>query len=242
MRVRLVTYNIHKGVGADRRLRLDRIAEVVRHYQPDVVCLQEVLWAPVAEGHLTQPRALAEAIGLPHGVIALNCARRMGVYGNMTLSRFPIEEHENLDVTIAFKKARSALYTKLRLPHATLHVLNAHFGLSALERRWQAREVAEETKRLVQGREAVVLAGDLNDWRHRLFAQVLEAEGFRCAIGDAADPGHATYPSWFPVGALDKVFVKGAIQRPRALPSRLKLARVASDHLPVVAELVVEAL
>jgi endonuclease/exonuclease/phosphatase family metal-dependent hydrolase len=240
MKLRLVTYNIHKGVGTDRRLRLDRIAEIVRHYDPHVVCLQEVTWAPAARARRTQPQALADAIGLPHCVVALNCIRWSCVYGNMTLSKFPIETHENLDLTVTFKKSRGALYTLIRLPHAPLHVFNAHLGLAGYERAMQMRELVADTPRLAGPREAVVYAGDMNDWRHRIFSDVLATSGYRCAAGDADDPGHATYPSRLPVVALDKVFVHGAVKAARATPSRLALARVASDHHPVVVELEVD--
>ncbi len=240
MKLRLVTYNIHKGVGADRRLRLDRIASIVRHYDPQIVCLQEVTWAPAARGRRTQPQALAAAIGLPHAVVAINCRRMRCVYGNMTLSKFPIETHENLDLTVPFKKARGALYTLVRLPHAPLHVFNAHLGLAGFERRMQMRELVADAPRLAPAREALVCVGDMNDWRHRLFAEVLDPAGFRCAAGDADDPGHATFPSKLPVVALDKVFVRGAVKAARATPSRLALARVASDHLPLVVELEVD--
>lgn len=240
MKIRLVSYNVHKGVGTDRHLRLDRIAEVVRHYDPHVVCLQEVIWSPVAEGHRTQPQTLADAIGLPHAVIALNCHRKLGTYGNMTLSKFPFELHENIDLTIAFKKSRAALYTRIRLPHAPLHVFNAHLGLAGYERLRQMRELVADTPRVAPPVEAVVYAGDMNDWGHKLYPSVLSTAGFRCAIGDADDPGHATFPSWFPMGALDKVFVRGAVRSVHAHPSRLALARVASDHLPVIAEFEVD--
>jgi endonuclease/exonuclease/phosphatase family metal-dependent hydrolase len=240
MKVRLVSYNVHKGVGTDGRLRLDRIVDVVRHYDPHVVCLQEVIWSPAAFGRRTQPAALASSIGLAHGVIALNCHRRRGTYGNMTLSTFPIEHHENLDLTVSIRKPRAALYTQVRLPHTRLHVFNAHLGLSGGERVRQMRELVADTTRVAPEREAVVYAGDMNDWRHRLYPTVLREAGFRCVAGDADDPGHATYPSWFPLGALDKVFVRGAVRSAHAHPSRLALARVASDHLPLVAEIEVD--
>ena len=240
MKVRLLSYNVHKGVGTDGHLRLDRIVKVVRHYDPHVVCLQEVIWAPAPRGRRTQPQALASAIGLAHGVIALNCHRRRGTYGNMTLSAFPIDEHENLDLTVSIKKARGVLYSRLRLPHTRLHVFNAHLGLSGWERLFQMRELVADTPRVAPAAEAVVYAGDMNDWAHRLYPNVLHEAGFRCVVGDADDPGHATYPSWYPMGALDKVFVRGAVRQAHAHPSRLALARVASDHLPLVAEIEVD--
>jgi len=240
VKLRLVTYNIHKGVGTDRRLRLDRIAEIVRHYDPHVVCLQEVTWAAARAGHKTQPQTLAAATGLPHAVVGINCLRWTCVYGNMTLSKFPIESHENLDLTVPFQKSRGVLYTLIRLPHAPLHLFNAHLGLAGFERIMQMRELVADTPRLAGPNEAVVYAGDMNDWRHRLFTSVLAPAGYRAAAGDHDDPGHATYPSRLPVVALDKVFVHGAVKAARALPSRLALARVASDHLPVVVELEVD--
>ena len=240
MKLRLVTYNIHRGVGTDGKLRIARIAEVVRHYDPHIVCIQEVIWPRVGHDGRTQPAALAEAIGLPHAVVGLNCHRRLGTYGNMTLSKFPIETHENIDLTMSFRIARAALYTLIRTPRAPLHVFNLHLGLAASERLGQMRELVADTPRVAPGDEAVVYAGDMNDWRHRIFPRVLEASGFRCAVGDADDPGHATFPSRFPLGALDKVFVRGAVKEGRAHPSRLALARVASDHLPVIVDLEVE--
>jgi endonuclease/exonuclease/phosphatase family metal-dependent hydrolase len=240
VKLRLVTYNIHRGVGTDGHLRLSRIAEVIRHYDPHIVCIQEVIWPRHGDDGRTQPAALAEAVGLPHAVVALNCHRRRGTYGNMTLSRFPIESHENIDLTMSFRIPRAALYTRVRAPRAPLHVFNLHLGLAASERLGQMRELVADTPRVVPDGEAVVYAGDMNDWRHRIYPRVLETAGFRCAVGDADDPGHATFPSRFPLGALDKVFVRGAVKEGRAHPSRLALARVASDHLPVIVDLDVE--
>jgi endonuclease/exonuclease/phosphatase family metal-dependent hydrolase len=155
----------------------------------------------------------------------------------MTLSRFPLGEHENVDLTFPFKKPRAALYTPVRLPYTTLHVFNAHLGLAGYERLRQMRLLLEDLGRLAPDGSAVVFAGDMNDWGHRLYPRLLVESGFRCAIGDADDPGHSTYPSWYPMGALDKVFTRGGVRAVRAHPSRLALARVASDHLPLVAEL-----
>jgi endonuclease/exonuclease/phosphatase family metal-dependent hydrolase len=239
MRLRIVTYNIHKGVGTDGLLDVRRVAEIVRHYDPHVVCLQEVLWNPPQDGERTQPQDLREAIGLPHAVVALNCHRPQGTYGNMTLSKFPIDEHENLDLTMPLRKTRAALYTRIRLPHAPLHVFNAHLGLAGYERLRQMRLLVEDTPRLAPERESVVYLGDMNDWQHRIYGDVLVEAGFRCAVGDRDDPGHSTFPSRMPVAALDKVFVRGAVTAVHAHPSRLALARVASDHLPLVAELLV---
>ena len=236
MRLRILTYNIHKGVGTDRAYRLDRIADVVRHYAPAVIALQEVTFAQDGENP-PQPRAIAAALGMRHGVVALNCRRRQCVYGNMTMSRLPFEDHANVDLSIRFKKPRAALYTRIALRDGPLHFFNVHLGLARFERTIQMRDLVEQAEDLAPQGQPVVIAGDTNDWQHTLYARVLSGAGFACVTGDATDPGHATFPSWYPMGALDKVFSRGDVVSVRAYPSRLALARVASDHLPVIADL-----
>jgi endonuclease/exonuclease/phosphatase family metal-dependent hydrolase len=236
VRLRILTYNVHKCVGTDRALSVDRIAEVVRHYDPDVVCLQEVLWSPDRNGHKAQTQLLAEALGMRNGAIGLNCRRRAGVYGNATYSRWPLGDSENIDLTLRFKKARAALYTRVHLRDARVHVFNVHLGLARFERMRQMQDLVTETAGMTAAGEPVVILGDTNDWQNRLCTGALAVAGFQCATGSPDHPGHATFPSWYPMGALDKVFCR-SMKVVRAYPSRLALARVASDHLPVIADL-----
>lgn len=236
VRLRVLTYNVHKCVGTDRALDVARIAEVVRHYDPDVVCLQEVLWTPTSNGTKPQPQLLAEALGTRYGAVGLNCRRRVGVYGNATYSRWPVESSENVDLTLRFKKPRAALYTRIGAKAGAVHVFNVHLGLARFERTRQMQELVGEIEGMTPPEEPVVILGDTNDWQNRLCTGALSDAGFRCATGSAEDPGHATFPSWYPMGALDKIFCR-SLKVVRAYPSRLALARVASDHLPVIADL-----
>src|SRR3989337_7963 len=116
MRSRRLTYNIHKGIGGlDRRYDLARIAETIRHYQPDVALLQEVDDGARRSRHDRQVDLLAEAIALPHRAFQRNVRlRTVGHYGNAVLSRFPLVEPEDLDLTIRFKKRRGALISGFR--------------------------------------------------------------------------------------------------------------------------------
>ena len=238
MRFRVMTYNVHRCVGADGAEDASRVAHVVAHHKPDVVCLQEIVVAARDEDETEQPAALAGALGMRHGAVGLNCERRRGVYGNMTLARFPVEEHENLDLTLRFHVPRGGLYTRLRLPnHATLHVVNVHLGLGGHERPSQMRRVFERIGEVARKDDAVVVLGDVNDWRNRLVRGPVRAAGFRCITGDVTDAGPPTFPSRAPLGAIDKIFVAGPVRVHGVHVSRLALARVASDHLPVLADL-----
>jgi len=236
VRLRFVTWNIHKGVGNDRRLDVDRIADVIAHYEPDVVALQEVFRFEPHHGIPDQSAELAEALGMPHVATAWNVPRRRGVYGNATLSRLPLETPTNIDLKWRFKKRRSALYTRVLLPHRPLHLFNVHLGLAHFERKAQMRRVADWTDRLAEGHEPVIVAGDTNDWLSRLQRHAHE-HGFRCSGAGLRRRAPGTYPSFLPVGALDRVYLRGDVRVVDSYPSRTRLARWASDHLPLVTDL-----
>ncbi len=237
MRLRLLTYNIHKGVGTDGVLDLARIADVVRHYDADVVALQEVTWYEPWRGRVSQAVELAGALLPPYAAVGLNCRRHFGIYGNATFSRHPIVSHANVDLTVPMKRARAALHTCVAADGAApLHVFNVHLGLARYERRLQVERLADEIDEVAPAPSPVVVLGDTNDWRDRLFPGVLAARGFRRATAPRRGPAPGTFPSWYPVGDIDRVFVRGALSLVRSFPSRLALARVASDHLPVVTD------
>src|SRR3990170_7664667 len=146
MHFRLLSYNIHKGIGGvDRRYDLGRISETIRHYQPDVAFLQEVDdGVPRSRGH-AQAELLADATGLEHFTYQRNVSLRVGHYGNAILSRFPLEDPTHIDLTVRQKKRRGALVARWRVPVGevtkTLTLVNLHIGLSGLERQWQLRRL-----------------------------------------------------------------------------------------------------
>jgi endonuclease/exonuclease/phosphatase family metal-dependent hydrolase len=105
MQLRLVTYNIHKGIGGiDRRYRPERIIETLQHYQPDIVLLQEVDdGVPRSRGD-RQVDLFADAMELPHHAYQRNVNLTKGYYGNAILSRFPLSDVQNIDLSIPMKK------------------------------------------------------------------------------------------------------------------------------------------
>ena len=99
MRVRILSYNIHRAIGVDRRFRLDRIGAILEHHDADVVLLQEVDQGVPRSRRLDLARELASALDYPYVAVGHNVQLRTGRYGNATLSRHPIRKHRNIDLT-----------------------------------------------------------------------------------------------------------------------------------------------
>ncbi|MEZ5332429.1 MAG: endonuclease/exonuclease/phosphatase family protein [Thermoanaerobaculia bacterium] len=247
MDIRVLTYNIHRAIGLDRRFRPERIVQVLEHYQADVVLLQEVDEGAPRSRELDLARELAEAAGYPHRAVGHNVTLRKGRYGNATLSRFPILRERNIDLTVGSKKRRGCQHATIELPGGaaagSLEVFNLHLGLSAREREQQVGILvhSDEFARLARDR-ACLLGGDFNDWRTRLRVAFCEVLDFACITdrGTASSPRSLhTYPSPSPRGGLDKLFLRGPLRAVKVQTCRLGVSRVASDHLPVIADLAV---
>ncbi|MCH8805891.1 MAG: endonuclease/exonuclease/phosphatase family protein [Planctomycetes bacterium] len=243
MRFRLLTYNIHKAIGVDRRFRPERIIAILKRHNADVVLLQEVDRGVPRSGHIDLASYIATAVLYQFRAVGMNVHLKKGKYGNATLSRFPIGRQRNIDLSIGRRKRRGAQHTRIILPKrgdpTPIDIFNIHLGLSALERRRQVRRLLESPDIAQLDPSApCVIAGDLNDWRGVLRRQRFTDAGFLCATNRR--PGSRwsikTFPSYAPTGGLDKIFYCGSLRLLHVRRSRLALARVASDHLPVIAD------
>ncbi len=238
MRVRVLTWNIHKGIGGvDRRYRPERIVEVVAHYAPDVCLLQEVDENVKRSLHHVQVDHLADELDYPYRAYGPNVKVKTGVYGNATLARWPLREVHNVDLTLGPKKRRGALFCRAQLEaegHTrTLGIFNLHLGLAGFERKIQLRRLLSHE--LVAGFRAdtpLLVGGDFNDLWGGLGPKLLAPAGFERA-GRLAN----TYPAFLPTRPLDGIHVRGTIKVRRCFRSRMKVARAASDHLPLIADL-----
>lgn len=242
MRFRVLTYNIHKAIGVDRKFDPERIVEVLRWHDADIVLLQEVDRGAPRSDRLDLAAHIASRLQYRYRAVSMNVFLKAGKYGNATLSRYPIGRQHNLDLTISWHKRRGAQHTRIHLPNATgaydVDIVNIHLGLSAGERQQQLRRLlASSDVANLSATAPCIIAGDMNDWRGVL-KHAFAPSGFKCAT--QRHPGSRwsirTFPSYAPTGGLDKVFYRGNLKLIRAARSRLRLARVASDHLPVVAE------
>lgn len=222
--VRVATYNVHRwaGVRGGNAWVPDRAAYVVEALNADVIALQEVL-VPFDERHPL--RDLARALGY-HVAFVTTRVHRNGELGNAVLSRWPIEKAEALDLTVGRMERRAALLARIQAG-VSITVISTHLALVDRSRKMQVQTLLAHPH--AQG--AVVLMGDMNAWRRCSAVRSLD-EAFDSDHDNAAWP--PSFPSPAPVLALDRIYVQRArvahIER-CGLPE----ARLASDHLPVVA-------
>jgi endonuclease/exonuclease/phosphatase family metal-dependent hydrolase len=242
MRVRVVTWNIHKGIGGvDRRYRLERVIRVLHDLSPDLALLQEVSDDLPRSRFHDQAEMLAEALHMPH--LAFHPEHRfdMGGYGNAILSRWPLFDVHHVDLTIGKRKKRGVLQARARVrigrDSRTVIMHNMHLGLAGSERGEQLeRFLASAPFQRLHDRTPIVVGGDLNDVWGSLGERFLVPRGFR-----RAGPLANTFPAAFPVRPLDALFVRGDLRSHRlAHPTNTVLTRQASDHLPLVADLTLE--
>ncbi len=236
MKLRILTWNIHKGIGGvDRRYSLERVAEVIRLARPDVALLQEVAdgWPPA--GHEIQAERLGEMTELEHLAFAPEHRFKVGGYGNAILSRFPILDRFRLDLKIGWRKQRSALQARVLLPgekRQTCVVTNLHLGLAEVERRQQLR-LLFESEQMMTEHEPAVIAGDLNDVFGGLEKRFFSQRGFCRAVERAR-----SFPAYSPFFSLDGIFIRGFTKN-HGTVLRTPQTRFASDHLPLLSEVVV---
>jgi endonuclease/exonuclease/phosphatase family metal-dependent hydrolase len=232
--VRVVTYNIHTCVGVDRRYDPARIVAVLREIDADIACLQEVGVRPSVGRHADQWAYLGEATGC--GVIlgaGIRDHRRR--FGNAILTRFPVLTARSIELTVAGYEPRGAIDADLLVGDRVLRVIATHFGLHAGERQLQANRLmavlGESSAANRRKPDAVLLMGDLNEWRGRSGA----IRAFDRRFGPSA--AARTFPSWLPVLALDRIYANGPAVLSDICVYHTPLARLASDHLPLVGSL-----
>ena len=235
--IRIVTYNIHKCRGLDGRTRPDRIAAVLASIDADIIALQEVVGAsPLKPG---QAADIGAALGMGW-VMAPARQIRNALYGNVVLSRFPVKHHQQHDLSWKTCEARLAQRVDLAIEgDDVLHFYNVHLGTALLERRDQAQRLAAIVHdRRVAGPKIVL--GDFNEWARGLATDVLAKKLHSIDLRQHLKRKR-TYPGFFPVVHLDHIYYEGArVEIEKVWLPTDRLAKIASDHLPLVADLVIK--
>jgi len=229
--LRVATYNIHRCRGLDGRTRPQRIAAVLRTIDADVVALQEVVGAgPRGGGH-------AEELGAMLGmgwVMAPARELRGHQFGNAVLSRFPILHHSEHDLSWKTCEPRRMQRVDIAVHACTLHLYNVHLGTAILERRHQARRLASMVSdRHIAGPKLVL--GDFNEWMRGLATKMLSERLNSVDLRDHLQR-RRTYPGLFPILHLDHIYYAGRVEIVGIELPRTRLSLVASDHLPLVAD------
>ena len=231
--IRIATYNIHRCRGMDRRTSPQRIAEVLREIDADVIALQEVIGAgPAGAG---QAEEIGAALGMGWVMTSVRQLRRH-LFGNVILSRFPIAHHSQYDLSWRTCEARACQRADLDLEHGrVLHVYNVHLGTAVLERRYQAPRLASYVHdRRIRGPK--IILGDFNEWMRGLATRTLSSL-FESIDIHAHLKRRRTYPGLFPMVHLDHIYYEGDVEVHGVELPRHRKALMASDHLPLVANL-----
>lgn len=226
----LLTYNIHKGIGNDRLYNLDRIVNIIKDNDPDFVALQEVDHSVPRSRYDNQAEILAEKLGY-HYVLGLNVKLKKGSYGNATLSKHPIQDHTNINLTWSIKKPRSCLASIIQTGHGSVAIMNYHLGLAGIERARQVKMIFESDFMKEYTDLPTVILGDSNDRAHRL-NPIFSRHGYDDTCHNARI---YTFPSFAPVWRLDKIYYNHFLQLKEHHVMQNSLTRIASDHLPVFA-------
>lgn len=246
-KIRVATYNIHKGV-MNQVTRLRRSPSVhelrsrLHSLDADIIFLQEVqgqnsrhairfdkLWP-------TEPQDVflanhPELGGCYEGAYGQNASYLHGHHGNALLSRFPILTRENRDFSDHVLEKRGVLHCQLDIGERSVHCFVVHFGLFARSRLRQAEALIEWIEHEVPKDRPLLIAGDFNDWQHRLTRQLAS----HLQVTEVLN-GARTYPALVPWLKMDRIYTRGfSIGNAQVLRGP-QWARL-SDHAPVVADL-----
>jgi len=217
----VASYNIHKAEGIDRRVDLSRIALVLKEIDADLVGVQEVY----------RPQAEALAGSLDMRMVMGATRFHAGLpYGNAVFTRLAIQASYTFDLTRPTRQPRGGMRLDLLVAGRMLHLFNVHFGLKIRERVEQVEALVREQILNVELVGPRVLMGDLNEWFPGPVGRALRRELHGPRI-------RRTHPSPLPLFPLDRIYWDRNLQSEGFHVHRSRLARVASDHLPVVARL-----
>jgi endonuclease/exonuclease/phosphatase family metal-dependent hydrolase len=234
--LRVATYNIHKCRGMDGRVRPERIAEVLREIDADIIALQEVVSLEGENRRADQARFVAEELRF-HSRLGQNRRLKGAAYGNLLLSRFPIHGARNYDISVPRREGRGCLRADLEVGEGSkLHIFNVHMGTAYSERQAQARRLIH--KGILNNHElsgARIVLGDFNEWSRGLASRLLSAH-FRSADIRAHLGRTRTYPGVLPFLHLDHIYFDPVLKLEGLRLHRTRTALLASDHLPLVAD------
>jgi endonuclease/exonuclease/phosphatase family metal-dependent hydrolase len=239
--LRVATYNIHKGVqgvGPARRLEIHNLGHAIEQLDADIVCLQEVRKTNrKAAARFAHWPELPQADFLaPEGYTAVyqtNAVTRHGEHGNALLTRWPVLRQAHQDISDHRFEQRGLLHVVIEVAGRPVHAIVVHLGLIKGSRVRQVAQLNAFIAREVPPGEAVVVAGDFNDWGARM-RYAMNAAGLRDS-SDLRGPRTLTYPSRLPVTQLDFIYARHLSPVACNVPRGPIWARM-SDHLPLVTE------
>ena len=238
--MRLVTYNVHRCVGVDKRLDVERIAGVIAELEPDIVCLQELDVGRARTGGVDQARAIGDRLSM---AVRFHAAMRVEAeeYGDAILTGHPETlVHVGALPTVRGVpglEPRGALWVRINIEGVDINVLTTHLGLVPREQRLQAAAlVGKDWLGHPDCKGPTLLAGDFNATSITRPYQTLARNHADCQRQLGLRPTIKTFPSGFPAIRIDHVFVSPEIRITGVHAPFSPLSRMASDHLPLVVD------
>lgn len=228
--IKVVTYNIHGGIGMDGQQNYSRIGRMLAERNVDIALLQEVdTRCPdrkteqdihdLCAGHFSQ-LVPSPALYTPEGW-----------YGNAVLTRYPVRFSQSIDVSYSNRQPRNIQELIIDTEFGPLHLLNTHKGLKRLERREQIERLSLHIRELKSDNLPLLVGGDFNEWqifssRIRNVNRLLRPHG----VG-------ATFPTRWPIFKLDRIWSRPAALVKNATVIKTPETRLYSDHFPIEATL-----
>ena len=233
--IRILSYNVHSCVGTDRKLDPDRVADVIASLEPDIIGLQELDVKRRRSGSVDQAAAIASRLRMDfHFHPAFSVEEEL--YGDAILTTLPMKMIKAGGLK-SYGEPRGAIWAEIDVGSARLQVFNTHLGLLRRERMRQTEELTGPdwiNHPSAIGKPLIVM-GDFNS--------IPSSAAYRQLLGPMQDPKQQTgnrpdptFPSRFPLLRLDHIFTANGPRIISARAIRDEATRVASDHLPLLAE------
>ena len=243
-RFRILTYNIHKGFQHLRSsLVIDSIRASLRQSQADILFLQEVIGEH--RGHeaklngwplVPQFEYLADSVW-PHYAYGKNAVSSLSHHGNAILSKFPIQQFENIDISTNKRERRGLLHARIQVPQTnrSIDLINLHLNLLHSGRSLQIQQVIDRVLKTTESHQPLIIGGDFNDWPNKLSKRLEQSlglcEAFLHSRGDCAK----TFPSFFPFLKLDRIYFRN-LEIQETYEFTGKPWSELSDHLAIAAD------
>lgn len=227
MLIKVATYNIHGWVGSDGKSNPERICAVIRELDTQVVGLQEVQF-PVASSRQASEEVLWQQTGM-FVAFGPTLDKTSGPFGNAILSKIPFAAVRLHELSYGNREPRGIIDVELDFQHVRLRILVTHLGLQGRERHWQVKQLLRVVDEGQQ--HPMLLMGDFNEWL--FFSRAMRR------MHQIVRPGPAprSFPARFPLLPLDRIWARPKRILRSVAAHRSVLARDASDHLPVIAEI-----
>lgn len=240
--LRIMTINVHKGFTFfNRRHILPELRDAVNKLSTEVVFLQEVIGEHKQHAiryhdwpDIPQYEYLADTMW-PDFAYGRNAVYPNGDHGNALLSKFPISQFKNKDISIHGTEERGLLHCMLDIPgQPEVHAICVHLGLRQAHRLQQLKLLCGLLDS-IPSTEPVIVAGDFNDWRLQA-DEVLAGCGLHETFVYHHGRPAKSFPARWPLLRLDRIYTRNAITRnPKAL--HRKPWSHLSDHTPLIAEI-----